>query len=236
MTPTNGDVVLYSGGPDSFITYHWCLTYGDGPAPLPFYLRMGHRYQEWEEAAIRKTLPNTVMCDVLLGLGEWEEADATIYARNAFMALAASRFVKESGRIWLTVQRDELSMPDRTVGFMESISGLLRGLCLGRDIVVISPWVRHDKTEMVGWYMRAVGREDLLVATRSCYSRSDIHCGNCPACIRRFIAFQLNGVTQEWATHPMASDVGDEYRRRAKAGEYSELRCKRTLGALGNGR
>lgn len=226
------DVVLYSGGPDSLITYYWCKSKGMDPKAV--YFRLGHRYQQQEQSAVVATIPDTMVSNVLCGLGAWEEENANLYARNAFLVIAGSRFLDpgEPGRVWLSVQKHELEIPDRSVGFLEKISSLVGQL--QPEGAVSSPWLYADKTEMVKWYLGAGMPKDLLVRTRSCYQVSQVHCGGCPACVRRFIAFAANDVPTMWIQRPDRSPMADTYRQRAKEGMYPPERCKRILEVLGN--
>jgi hypothetical protein len=100
---------------------------------------------------------------------------------------------------------------------------------------MVIPWERMDKTELVRWYLQHGYPVEYLKRTWACYrpaSPSGLPCGNCPACIRRYIAFTLNGIEESYEENPRLSSASKEYIRRAKAKEYSAGRCTRILEAL----
>lgn len=228
-------VVLFSGGPDSFITLRYCQS-TEGLFPVvPVYVDLGHRYVNMEKQVVQSLAPDSLCCEVLKGLGVWEEKSAHIYARNAFLALAASSLMSKGGLLALTVQKDELAIPDRSPRFLEQMSGVLSSL-QQREIQVVTPWLERDKTEMIAWYMEAGFPVEDLKATRSCYEGrpDEPQCGECPACIRRFIAFSLNEIEEQYRVDPRRSSMAHEYVDRALSGTYSPDRNQRILSALGS--
>lgn len=233
----NIDAVLYSGGLDSFITYHYVEKEIQSKNIVPVYVPLGHRYQKSEIDAISKTLPSTGHILGFQRLGTHEEKDAFIWNRNAFLCLAASRVFHAigedpvGGTIWLTVQQDEMSIPDRSPEFLQSMGDTLK--TLGYPVDVMSPFMDMDKADMVRWYLDVGLPAKDLLKTSSCYSPGLYHCGNCPACVRRWIAFTLNGICEEYEQYPWESKVGKAYLQRAKDGEYSSKRCSRTIEAFG---
>lgn len=231
-------LVLYSGGPDSFIGHAFVrdvMSRASGPDATvePVYVPLAHRYQRQEEVAVMETLPDTRILRVLGGLGSLEEDDAYIPNRNAFLVLAASTLVqgKEMATIWLTAQKDEMSIPDRSMPFMASMGRLFTSL--GQNIQVFTPFPDMDKVSMFQWYRSRRLDLDLLRATHSCYRPSELPCGNCPACIRRFIAMRAIGVSEDHEMDPKMSPCAAEYIERATKGEYSRERCNRILTAFG---
>jgi len=229
-------VVLYSGGPDSYITYRYVKGVHNAERRgeiIPQYFDLGHRYATSELVAVARTVPETRVDRSLIGLGELEQPDGYIWNRNAFLVLmAAKNFDGDGGRIYLSVQRDEQSIPDRTDKFMRQLPYLLDTLGQS-NIEVVTPWAISDKTDMVEWYLERFNPEKLMMTT-SCYQRTEgLPCGNCPACIRRYIAFSLNGLVEKYAQDPVRSEMARQYRLRADAGEYSEKRTQRIWAALG---
>lgn len=239
------DIILYSGGLDSFITYQWVSLSKhsrNSDKIQPVYFQLGHKYQDRELTAIRQTIPKTEIAAGLEGLGSWEEEDAFIWHRNIFLVLAATRFLRnEKGTVWLTVQQDEMSIPDRSTKAFIGLNLLLSNLKQPSEYwKVETPWADSDKTDMVFWYLHDAGLSlDLLLRTWSCYSfeksaGQDLHCGNCPACIRRYIALVLNGVdcTKLFDCDPRQTLLAEQYRQAARSGRYSKKRSERILGVL----
>jgi len=228
-------VVLYSGGPDSFITWQWAKQQ-DYLSLTSCYVQLGHRYQPEEIRAVTDTVPATFIEKVVQGMGVWEEDDAHIFGRNAFLCLVAARLLPQGvdGEVLLTVQEDELLIPDRKPKFLKQMSILLTML---REFptTVYSPWLQMDKTDMVEWYLKE-GVPEELKRTHSCYSAHRVEgkqCGDCAACFRRAVAFGLNGIAEEYTVDPFSSATALRYGRRALAGAYSEKRKGRILMAMG---
>jgi 7-cyano-7-deazaguanine synthase in queuosine biosynthesis len=241
------DVVLFSGGVDSFIGWFRC------GRPDLLYVTIDHRYQALEQRAVTKLacvvpgLDKRLKVSLALErLGQWEKPDAEIPARNLLLAVNAA--VLGYSKIGLVCQQDERSIPDRSNHFFAATSNLLSQLFI-RDIELRPVFPQWDKTDMVGWFLK----DDQIVASRekriswlkdtvACYRPVLIthssgmeypqQCGACPACFRRAIAFSLNGIEEEYASDPWTSEIAKDYLRRALDGKYSEKRCNRTITAM----
>lgn len=231
-------VVLMSGGPDSLITLRWVESHPSSSDVMPLYVDVGNRYGDSEWAALcrisRRTGEVFHAVQVLQSLGQWEDSDAHIFGRNAFLTMVAAKYLPKGGWIFLTVQKDELDIPDRTPEFLEHMGVLLSGLAK-HPITVSSPWLSSDKTDMVKWYLDSGYSKQDLLDTTSCYKRLRglLQCGDCPACIRRFIAFSLNGLEESYNIDPRKSETAKVYVDRAREGTYSLDRCQRILSAFG---
>lgn len=235
-------LVLASGGPDSFIAYHW-VRYVEkkdvtlGVAALATRASLGEHY------AITKTLSDVPQLEFLCPVEHLEEEDANVPARNLLLPVLA---VMHGYRdIVISIQKDEMTIPDRQQGFMEATS-LALSLSVGAPVHFRTPFADMDKTDMVGWYLSdsripddEKTRREKLSNTLSCYKptwagpedRFD-HCGNCAACIRRYIAFKPLQVATNWRMQPTDSSLSQDYVLRAKGGHYSAERNRRILEAL----
>jgi 7-cyano-7-deazaguanine synthase in queuosine biosynthesis len=225
-------IVLFSGGMDSYITLKYVAK--DSPADLTaLYFHLSHRYEEMESRAASFLWWETVHDSSLASLGKLEDQGAYIPARNAHLIMSAIRYLQKDrkGVIWLTVQEDEMSIPDRSIAFMDGISDVASELH-GEEVLVKTPWMSKDKTDMVRWYLDNGYQKERLLDTWSCYTRGGRPCGQCAACIRRYIALSLNGIHEEYILNPKHSSLADEYRLRASRGEYSDKRCERIRRAL----
>jgi len=227
------NIVLYSGGLDSFITAKILEFNASRESIYTVYIELGHRYQLQEVEAVIRTIPDTHFLTGLGSLGRsHEEADAYIWHRNAFLVLIAAKMIREGerGTIWLTVQEDEMAIPDRSPEFMMQMEEVLH--TLGQNIEIRTLWEKKDKTDMVRVFLENGGNVEKLKKTHSCYRPEDLACGDCPAYIRRYIAMMGNGIEEEYSQDPRESCTAKEYVKRAKAGEFSEKRTRRTLEAL----
>ena len=188
----------------------------------------------------------------LLGGSGYEHESGHFPARNLLLILlAAAAGYRE---IVIAIQKDETDLVDRSPDFLKNAARIATEQ-VGETVVVWSPFLSVDKTSMVQSAVRGFRdaaknkRARLLLETSwSCYRpvrtahhlnyvdaispEPFIHCGNCPACVRRFIAFNPADVKTHYAVHPATSIMGDLYWRRAKQGKYSPERNGRIIAAL----
>jgi 7-cyano-7-deazaguanine synthase in queuosine biosynthesis len=182
------------------------------------YCRLGHRYEEKELDAIKRTIPGTVIDDTLINLGRnWEEEDANIPARNLFLVLVAG--MHGADKVWLVVQKGEMEIPDRSERFFKMATEVCSFL-LGRKVEVDTPFRYMTKVQMVRWYLKQGLSVGELLKTRSCYSEGEKPCGECGACFRRIMALRLNGLDEEMEVEVKRSKIVKEYYRKWKDGKY----------------
>ena len=214
-------ILLFSGGLDSYIAWHFLNK------PETLYVGLGHRYMTHEIEQVKKLVPDTTI-DSRLNLADWEEKDATIPLRNAFLIMIASKYNKD---VILVVQRGEMDIPDRSVRFFNDFGEWLS--FLWEDTVTVStPFFDMTKTEMVRWYLDTGFDPRKLSSTRSCYSPGDRPCGNCSACFRRWVAFTNNNLEEEYEQPIKNFDGLQKYVDKMKGGLYDKKRTSETLLAL----
>jgi len=212
-------ILLYSGGMDSYIAWHKL-----GKPPTLF-VPLGHRYEEVEIQAVKYTIPDTQIAERVV-LTQFEKPDAEIPARNLLLVLEAAW--RGADKIWLVVQKDEKQIPDRSHKFLLKASKMISYL-FDREVVVDTPFWAVDKTDMVRWYVENVGRDKVkeLLCTVGCYNikrYEDSHCGDCGACFRRYVAFMNNDI------HPgyeLSERIKSYYRERLH--NYSLHRQERMI-------
>lgn len=262
MTPKPDDVlVLGSGGPDSLIAFLYERAQC-GPGSVYYgQIVLPTWASEVELAAVDAIVRNGLFGPFknspVLRLGSLtcvrEKEDAEVPLRNLLMLTAAASLGFSD--IVIAVQQDEMAVPDRTSEFLADTEIFLSRLC-NRALKIRTPFKDMDKTDMVGWALSRPGGQEnfrnreLLEASWSCYrpirtSASDayessthrtpfMHCGDCPACVRRFIAFKPFGVQTSYMVpvNPDFSLAASKYLSAAREGKYSPKRCKRILDAL----
>ena len=192
------EVLLFSGGIDSYIAWKWL---GQDSVDL-MYFDLGTEAAVVERRRVMRMVPDqwihrlTIVED--LSLGRFEEEDANLPQRNMFMCMYAANEGYDT--IWLVVQKDEMSIPDRSVQFFYRASEMISFL-VGRRVDVATPFTDLDKTEMVAWIVNRYGAEECGVLQRAwgCFhgwvmDGMYIHCGDCPACFRKFVALKNNGI------------------------------------------
>ena len=214
-------ILLFSGGMDSYIGWHFLNK------PKTLYVDLGHRYAVHEVDMVKKLVPDTVI-DTRLNLAEFEAKDANIPLRNAFLTMVASYY---DDNIALVVQKGELNIPDRSVHFFNEFGRMLTYLW-GKRVTLTTPFFTMTKTEMVRWYVDKGLDIDVLLSTRSCYSPGDVPCGNCAACFRRWVALINNGLSEEYENDITKYDEIPYYVEAMKKGKYDFVRARETLDAL----
>ena len=222
------DVVLFSGGMDSLIA--WEIV----GRPAALYVDLGHKYAAVEWQRCQEIIADTQYFDLKTIGSQFEMPNAEIPLRNLYLAMVAANLGYD--RIWLSVQRNEMNIPDRTPEFFSMASALLTDL-KGKPISVRTPVGEIDKVEMVEWYVEHGKDVDALKRTWACYQPVTVddhqeHCGDCPACFRRFVAMKLNGIVEDWHHKVPNTQTANEYKLRAQAGEYPEDRARQILEAL----
>lgn len=227
------DVLLFSGGLDSFIAYKF-MAEELKLSPILLYFPISHRYEKQEIQAIGKLqsaghIPK-VKFDYSLYLKEWEESNANIPMRNMLLATAAARY---GDTIWLTVQKGETNIPDRNPEFFDYFSEMLTYLN-ERPITLHSPFFEITKVQMVEWYRKKELDPEALRMTFSCYhpTKDGIGCGECGACFRRWASFELNGYAEPFQVKPWRSTLARDYWKKAIAGAYGEGRDEEIIKAL----
>lgn len=81
---------------------------------------------------------------------------------------------------------------DKTPAAFEAMSQCLSQIS-GNKIKVVSWFFPYTKKQVVEYLIRRVGPQDALKGTVSCYGGPP-ECGSCPACYRKWIAFEAAGV------------------------------------------
>jgi 7-cyano-7-deazaguanine synthase len=216
-------VLLFSGGIDSYIAWHY-LNYPD-----TLYIDLGHKYNIQEYEKVCNLIPNTKKIE-LTSISKYEKEDADIPLRNLYLAMIA---VNEGyDKIWIIIQKEEMSIPDRKRQFLTDASNLLSELS-ERKIIIDTPFENMDKVEMITWYKNKNYSIENLMKTWACYHPEATEpCGNCGACMRRFVAMKLNNINENWHDKIYDSDVAKLYKERAEKRHYSEKRSNDILKAL----
>lgn len=212
---SSDSVVLFSGGMDSLIAWEYL------GRPDRLYVRMNHRYQAEELRQISElSLPGNLILSDFGELGKYEKSDAEIPLRNLYLSMVAVNlgYLK----VWLAIQKDEMSIPDRTISFMHKASDLLSVL-RGDTVSVGTPFEFMDKVDMVGWYVSEGKDVETLRNTWACYFPvGGKPCGGCGACFRRYVSFKENGIEPGYE---LTDGIRLYYSQRL--GYYSDDRKKR---------
>lgn len=214
------NIVLFSGGMDSLITAQ-SLHVVNALDQL-VYCNIGHKYSSVESARalnlahnIYSNIPMVILNNIDLGL--YERSNAHIPLRNMYLIMNAVnygllKFPDDELSLWLTVQKDETSIPDRTPYFFSMMTSLMSEHA-EKFALVQSPFFEMDKTSMVGYYLQKLnGTKDILVNhSYSCFVGGEIECGDCPACFRKWVALKNNGIDGNFNVNPLLSKTAERY-------------------------
>jgi len=229
MENTSNSVVLFSGGPDALIT--WELL---NRVPDALYIIHNCKYEFKQMKAVLRII-NLTKTDKIkfspecLNLASFEHPDSNLPMRNIFFAMVATNMGYSN--IHIAVQRGEQSIPDRDPEVLERVSDAL-SILQQREIHIVPYCTGLTKQDMVAWYLRAGKDIDVLKNTVSCFHPTAERCGACPACFRRWIAFEYNGIHEKY-TNDVAEWSGiQDYVDRITSGHYESRRSMQTLSVL----
>jgi 7-cyano-7-deazaguanine synthase len=236
--------IMYSGGLDSYIAYHYAKKMGY--APVAIWVGMGCPYDWKEKEAMGKLdIPwYELNCDVLKEeYGNLPTPDNWIIpGRNLLIATIGAMFAK---RVWICALDGEMHKfakeRDKSPEFYHLSSGLLTYVFdIARpETIVETPFAHLSKTEIVTWALHNGVSEEMLLRTSTCYDGERHNCGECGTCFKRWIAMKNNGVVEAYVTPPWenmyARRTSVEMWDASKAHDfthYSDKRIHETMCAL----
>lgn len=192
------NVVLFSGGIDSFIMYHWLLQKYTEDDIVPIYFDVKSKYSEKEKKVVLNRIPDTIIDDSL-NLGSREAGEkAIIPLRNMLFAIQAMHY---GNTIWIAGTGDDRA-DDKTEEAFYLMTEVLNRMTPddSEQYQVLSPFWKDTKADIVKWFLdtQVIGtrdyREKLLLLTTSCYDPEEHYCGKCPSCFRKWVALAVNGI------------------------------------------
>ena len=209
--------VLYSGGLDSFIMYHYAkINHPNAEVTCVFYAHG----QESQQAEL-DSLPDFVTVRRVDWLGDDIQPVAkkddpyagAIYipARNLiFAALAAGQEL--ANEVWMGTVWDEDNPKgtDKNEKFRNDTSELLTYVLSPfiDDCKVIFPFVEAGMTKehAVKWALDNGITPEEIKSSVSCWHAYDgVACGECKQCTKRMLVFGLNGMSEDYKVHPTMS-------------------------------
>ena len=175
-------------------------------------------------------------------IGKYEDKKSGIIpSRNAELILCGSNYGKD---IYLGVIKDEINS-DKSPEFISAMEDVLnisnrkQYWTEGTTFSIKTPTAKYNKTELVKMYLDKGGSVEHLHLTVSCYSPTDfhfpniLHCGSCPSCFKRYVAFKNNGLSFETLNDPVVWASENGIIEKCKDGTYADGRKEEILKALG---
>lgn len=136
---------------------------------------------------------------------------------------------KYSGEIIIAGLKDDMVI-DKSYQAFDLMSKTLRNLD-SKPICISSPFWDMTKSDIVNWFINFSGcSSELLLETFSCYyPTNNKACMSCPACFRKWVALQDNGIK----TPPFKNkELMVEYLQRAYQGEFDKKRCQSLINVV----
>lgn len=217
------NVIMYSGGVDSFLAYQH-LRKDDTKVIALIYFNLGARCTQCEinlfnRIDFKKHVEHDVNISDCLSMGGLERDDAYIPNRN-ILASIMTNSVTNADRIWIGGTLSD-RVNDNNEEIFKDLSALLSKIH-NREIVVTSPFFDKHKCKLVEDYVLTNGwghyedqqqaRYSLVESTFSCYNplekdqTLDINIGEetvniatrecleCPACFRKCMSLYAGGI------------------------------------------
>jgi 7-cyano-7-deazaguanine synthase in queuosine biosynthesis len=176
-------ILLFSGGMDSFIAWH----YLDKPQTL--YIDLGTPYAQKEIKVVKELVPTTII-ENCLDLKSRQIGDYFIPYRNLYFAMLANKY---SNNIVMAGLKDD-GIEDKNEAIFAEWSVMLSKM-IKTEVTVMSPFWQMTKEDIVKWYIDNVGDTETLRKTVSCYSEEDTnYCGRCRSCFKKWAPFWNNNI------------------------------------------
>lgn len=242
-SPSYSTSVLVTGGLDSSVLYFSAKLRREQGGLYDgfraYYVNSGQPYYEKEIRALYKL---GIKFDTLHELSMYPVSSYwkhILPARNfLYLSLVAERM--GMGEIWFGVTNGEMPERggDKSKTFLKIVNDMFA--TLPYPVVVTTPVSFSTKTDLVAWWKDNLSLE-LLDYTVSCFSTEEGHCGQCQACLRKWIAYTNNGLELK-TTMPVklgCKEYIEKYKRLMSEAldlktftKYSEKRCRQDLAAL----
>ncbi len=227
MSRKDKSILLFSGGLDSFIAWHY-LDY-----PPVLFMNAGQSYAKKEletvEYFLQRNKNMKLEIDNSLNLSGWEEKNYYIPYRNVLFSMVGSLYAP---KVYLIGIKGD-SVDDNNSIATELMSKFFINFNHNKNIVITSPFYKKSKSQIVRWYLQQKLPIKELLRTRSCYDKnSPGQCGRCASCFRRWVALENNNIKEEYDSPPWEWAEVKSYIRKMKAGLYDRERTEETLRAL----
>jgi 7-cyano-7-deazaguanine synthase in queuosine biosynthesis len=202
-TKLKDQILLFSGGTDSFIAWEYLNR------PPALYVDLHTRYSQVELERVKQlaSLYNMdLTVDSRLTLGDQELSDGSGFVphRNTFLLLIASFY---ANRIWLAGLGSDVVIdktPEYSLEFSRFLSEQLKHRA--RSVVVDSPFWNYTKEDTIRWLIQEKGfalAQQMIKKTFSCYTEGNVPCGKCQACFRRYVALAVHQIHEKYEVNPL---------------------------------
>ena len=233
--------IMYSGGLDSLIAYHYAKHKGLNPVCIN--VGFGQPYDKKEQdsiAALGKWSPHIERIDMgdLFSLIQSRLTNQIIPSRNVLLATIGGMF---ASKVWINALDGEQNGKehDKSERFFSDTSKLLT---FTNDFfqpytVVESPFAHMTKGDTIKWALAHGIPKEVLFETSSCYDHNQKKCSVCLTCVKRYLAFLEAGIIEPgYHIDPLSSDYFKEIfvgiSKAATNRDYSRFSQRRIEGFL----
>lgn len=229
------DVMLYSGGMDSYIGAMFLKAQNKDRQIVPMYVNYKEPlcakeltmalFQRRDVAKNKEEAQFLIRSDEFNFNGKSEGAFNVLFGRNLHFCLLAAPHTNKY--IYLFGTKDGL-IADNNLTFYEKASDILSHI-KGEEVIVTSPFYHLTKAEIVDWYVEQNGQDaivKLVTQTSSCISPNHLFCGKCSGCFNFFCAVYKYLKMNKWQflmpmstqklTHLDAQGILNKERERSK--------------------
>lgn len=186
-------ILLFSGGLDSY------LGAVEEPNALLLFIDTGVPYA-WADRTRAEHLAAVLNRDLYVLEGVLDFADFAspmIPNRNLLLLSVAAQM---SDHIMMCGVHEDLTRDGSRRFYRQAARAI--GTGQGTRVKITNPLHWRSKPQAVRRYLKRGGNVHALLKTRSCYHRGDGHCGACDACMKRYIAFHANNITEHYGHDP----------------------------------
>ena len=199
-----------SGGLDSTMAYFYALQemkLQEKDIGL-FYVDCGQGYAQKEQDVLKKLgLKYELIKIPVCSLSRQEETLVSymIPGRNMFIA---SLLATITNKVWIVATKNDnhVNNTDKNSDFFDRVSKLF-SYVFKRNILVESPFLFWSKQKIIQWGMNN-GLKEIIEKTSSCYHPTLINCGECHACLKKYMAtINIDNLNIEFKTNPIYSEI-----------------------------
>lgn len=216
--------IMYSGGLDSFIAYHYAIHHDFDPTCI--YVNLGHDNNERELESMNQSGISVEIINAkeIYPLIQRRLSNQIIPSRNLLFAVIGGMI---SERVWiLALDGEQLGKEhDKSPKFFNLSTELLTytNNFFQEETIVETPFSNMSKSEIIRWALNHAGLtgSDLL-KTRSCYANTADPCGVCLTCVKRHMAFYVNGIDDGLHELVIGSDYFGELQEQIPKAETSQ--------------
>jgi hypothetical protein len=125
-------------------------------------------------------------------------------------------------------------MHDKNDAFFR-LSTISNTQSIGEMTIIESPFSNMTKTDTIKW-ARDNDLLEKLDNTVSCYHPTELRCGECSLCFKRWLAMKSAGIDESYATNPLDSGEAirliSNYRTALRDNDFSHYSRERILETL----